>query len=292
MPLRPPRRKWQAGSRRRAPAPAHPPRCQARRRAAAAAGCAAPCAPGIAPASRCNAIAERGGCCRCCRSGKARCSWPDPDHRCSIAGSGVATRSSVRTTPSAMSSTISEIPLVVPVVEHVDGLAGEDVAREQEQRHVRPTPGAVYREESQAGHRQAEQRGVVVRHQLIGALGRRIERQRMHRGLVHRKRHPRVGAIDGTRRGEHQVLDAVVPAAFQHVERAGDVAVDVGLRRLERIAHAGLGAQMHHAVEALARRTASPCRPRRPGPASRSGIPARLPAARGAPASAPGRSTH
>ena len=49
------------------------------------------------------------------------------------------------------------------------------------------------------------------------------------------------------------MLDAVVPAALEHVECTGDVAADVGVRLLERIAHAGLGGQVHHARETLAR---------------------------------------
>ena len=138
------------------------------------------------------------------------------------------------------------------VVEHVDGQAGEDVLGEQEQRHVRPAPGAVDREEAQARHRQPEQVGVIVGHQLVGALGRGVERQRVAAELVRRERHPGVGAVDRAGRREHQVLHTVVAAALQHVQRAGYVAVDVGLRGLQRIAHAGLGGQVHDAIKLLA----------------------------------------
>ena len=49
------------------------------------------------------------------------------------------------------------------------------------------------------------------------------------------------------------MLDAVVPAALEHVQRAVDVAPHVGVRILQRIAHAGLRGEMHHARELLAR---------------------------------------
>ena len=45
----------------------------------------------------------------------------------------------------------------------------------------------------------------------------------------------------------------VVPATFEHVERAGHVAVDVGLRILERVTHAGLRGEVNHARKFLAR---------------------------------------
>ena len=44
-----------------------------------------------------------------------------------------------------------------------------------------------------------------------------------------------------------------MPAAFEDVQGAGDVALDVGVRVLERIAHAGLGGEVHDLVEALVR---------------------------------------
>ena len=41
------------------------------------------------------------------------------------------------------------------------------------------------------------------------------------------------------------MLDAVVTAALQHVQRADDVGVDVGMRVLQPVADAGLGAEMN-----------------------------------------------
>ena len=52
------------------------------------------------------------------------------------------------------------------------------------------------------------------------------------------------------------MLDAVVPAALEDVEEADEVAVDVGVRVGQRVAHAGLRGQVDHALGALARETA------------------------------------
>ena len=84
---------------------------------------------------------------------------------------------------------------------------------------------------------------VGVRHQLVRLLGRGVERQRMIDVLVHGERHLRVRAVHRAGRGVDEVLDAVVPAAFEHVREADDVAVDVGVRILQRVAHAGLRAR-------------------------------------------------
>ena len=42
-----------------------------------------------------------------------------------------------------------------------------------------------------------------------------------------------------------------MPAALEHVQEAGDVGVDIGVRVVERVAHAGLGGEMDHAFGLL-----------------------------------------
>src|SRR5690606_18058812 len=54
-------------------------------------------------------------------------------------------------------------------------------------------------------------------------------------------------------RREHEMLDAVVPAALEHRERARHVAVRIRERRLDAVADARLRREMHDAVEALVR---------------------------------------
>src|SRR5579885_3245316 len=141
---------------------------------------------------------------------------------------------------------VGEVTLVTAAIEHVDGPALQDVAREHEQRHVGPAPWTVHGEEAQAGHRQLIQMAVGVRHQFVGFLRRRVQRYRMIHIVVHGKRHARVGAVHRAGRGEDKVLDAVVAATLEHIEKAGDVGVNVGVRIDERVAHAGLRGEMHH----------------------------------------------
>src|SRR5689334_888851 len=68
---------------------------------------------------------------------------------------------------------------------------------------------------------------------------------------MHREWHLRVRAVDGARRREHQMLDAVMAAAFEHRQRALHVAVEVRERRLDAVAHAGLRAEVDDAREFL-----------------------------------------
>ncbi len=69
--------------------------------------------------------------------------------------------------------------------------------------------------------------------------------------VVHRERHARVGAVYRAGRRKDEVLHPAVAAAFQDVGEADDVGVDVGVRVLQRIAHAGLGGQVDDDVETL-----------------------------------------
>ena len=48
------------------------------------------------------------------------------------------------------------------------------------------------------------------------------------------------------------MLSSEMPRTLEHVEKSGDVRVDVGLRILQRIADAGLSGQMHDTVGAFA----------------------------------------
>ena len=144
---------------------------------------------------------------------------------------------------------IGEVTLHLAVVEHVDRPAFERGLGEQEQRHVRAPPGAIHGEEAQARGRQAEQVAVGVGHQLVGFLGGGVHAD----GVVHRivlgERHLGVAAVDAGAAGVGQVRHLVVAAAFQDVHEADDVAVDIGMRVFDRVAHAGLGGEVDDAVE-------------------------------------------
>src|SRR5688572_10668992 len=69
--------------------------------------------------------------------------------------------------------------------------------------------------------------------------------------LMHGEWHLRVGAVDRARRSKDQVLDAVVPAAFEHGHRSLDVAIDVGERSLNAVPHAGLRTEVDDSLNFL-----------------------------------------
>ena len=48
------------------------------------------------------------------------------------------------------------------------------------------------------------------------------------------------------------MLDAIVPAALEDVQRAGDVAAYIGMRLLQRVSYARLGREVHDARELFA----------------------------------------
>ena len=87
----------------------------------------------------------------------APCSCRDRDRRRPSCGFGVG--DAIARAHDALDDVVDvgEVAAMVPVVEDVDRLAREDALREQEQRHVRPAPRAVHREEAQARDRQREE---------------------------------------------------------------------------------------------------------------------------------------
>ncbi len=50
------------------------------------------------------------------------------------------------------------------------------------------------------------------------------------------------------------MLDLIVPATFEDMQRADDIAVDVSMRILERVAHARLRREMHDFAELFFRK--------------------------------------
>ena len=110
-----------------------------------------------------------------------------------------------------------------------------------------PAPGAIDGEETQAGRAQAVEVRVGVRDQFVRGLGRRVQRARLVDALVLGERRRRRIAIHRRRTRIHQVLDAAMPAQLDQVDEADQVAVDIGVRMGQRIAHAGLRGEVDHA---------------------------------------------
>ena len=82
------------------------------------------------------------------------------------------------------------------VVEHRDRFASEDLAGEDERRHVRPSPRPVDGKEPQPGQRQAVDVGIAVADRLHRLLGRGVERHRVVGAVLDGERQLGVGAVD------------------------------------------------------------------------------------------------
>src|SRR5579884_874779 len=144
---------------------------------------------------------------------------------------------------------IRKVPLHVPIVVHVDGLALQDRLCKLEEGHVRAAPGTVDRKEAQAGRRQAVEMAVRMGHELVGLLAGGIETEGVVYVVMHGKGYLRIRAVDGGGRGEYEMPDTGMAAAFQDVEEADDVAFDIDVRIFPRVPHARLGRELDHRVD-------------------------------------------
>ncbi len=151
---------------------------------------------------------------------------------------------------------VGEVAAAVAHVEDLDGLAAAQLLGEAEVGHVGPAHGAVHGEEAQAGGRDGVELRVGGGHQLVGLLGGGVERHRRVDAVLLGERHLLVAAVDRAGAGIHEVLDRVVAAGLEYVEEADEVALKVCARVLDGVAHARLGGEVHHDVEAVLREKA------------------------------------
>ena len=75
--------------------------------------------------------------------------------------------------------------------------------------------------------------------------------------LVDRERHIGIGTVNGTRRCIDQMLNPMMSASLQDVQRTHDITVNICPRILQRIPDAGLGCHVHDPVEPLLLKQAS-----------------------------------
>ncbi|MNH13311.1 hypothetical protein D3C79_728790 [compost metagenome] len=87
---------------------------------------------------------------------------------------------------------------------------------------------------------------VTFSQQFIGALAGGVQRNGMIDRVLDTERHLAVGAVHRTARGVDQVVGAMVPTGFQHIEETHQVRLPVDIRVVQRVAHPGLGRQVHH----------------------------------------------
>ena len=95
---------------------------------------------------------------------------------------------------------------------------------------------------------------IAVRHQLIGLLGGRVQRDRMIDIVVLRKRQPRIGAVYRARGRVNQVPDSRLSRPFEHVAEAHQISVDVRGRVDHRVTHARLRREMGNHIEVIGRK--------------------------------------
>ena|SRR5207302_8885178 len=91
---------------------------------------------------------------------------------------------------------------------------------------------------------------VGVSHELIGFLRGGIETNWMIHVVAYAEWHSGVRTIYTGTAGIHQVLYAVMAAAFQYIQKTHDIAVDIGMGVHQRIAHASLRGEVDNALEA------------------------------------------
>ena len=89
---------------------------------------------------------------------------------------------------------------------------------------------------------------VGMSHQLVAFLARGVEAEGVINVVMYRKGHRRVCPVDTRAARVHQVFNTVVTAAFQYMGEPDDVAIDVGERILDGIAHASLCGKVDDAL--------------------------------------------
>lgn len=148
---------------------------------------------------------------------------------------------------------VREIPrhhAMIRCLEYLNWLPPQNILREEEIRHVWPTPRPVHREKPQPSNRKPVYMIIGVRNFLTGLLRCRVQARRLVSPVLFRKGYLGIQPVDRTRRRPHdRWLRIRRLADFQEVHEPSDVAVHVGARVLHRVAHTGLRRQVHHVGE-------------------------------------------
>jgi len=88
-----------------------------------------------------------------------------------------------------------------------------------------------------------------VRHHFIAFFGRGVKADGMVGMVRSRKGHFRVEPVDGGAAGKDEVFHLLLPAPLEQVDETDDVAVDIGERVFDGVAHAGLRGKVADDIE-------------------------------------------
>ena len=144
---------------------------------------------------------------------------------------------------------IGKVPAVFTVVEHLDRLSFENSFCKEEKRHIGPPPRPVYGKKTKSCCRNTIEVTVSMRHQFIRLFCRSIKRQRVINIVMNGKRHGLIRPVNRTRRGVHQMFDMVLPTPLEEVHEAENIAVNIGMGVLDRVADTCLCSEIHHTVK-------------------------------------------
>ena len=182
--------------------------------------------------------------------------------------SGLLLRGSLHNTDDTLDDVVNvgEVTLAVAVVEDLDGLPSLQLLRGGEVEHVRAACRTVNSEEAETGGRNIVELAVAVRQELVGLFSGRVEGDRVIDLVFYCEGHFFVAAVYGGAGGVDQVLDAFVSscavtvfvvlvcacivigvaAGFQNIVETDQVALDVDVRMIDRVADAGLRSQIDY----------------------------------------------
>ena len=90
-------------------------------------------------------------------------------------------------------------------------------------------------------------------HQLVALLGGSVEADRVVHLVVCRIRYFLVGSVYGRRRGIDQMLHFVVAACLKDVVESDEIALNIGIRIGDAVAHPGLGREIDYDSGAVVR---------------------------------------
>ena len=144
---------------------------------------------------------------------------------------------------------VGKVAAAVAVVVNLYSLTLQEFVGETEIGHVGTAGRTINRKESQPSCRNIVEFGVAVGEEFVALLSGRIQAHGVVHAVVHTEGDFLVATVNAATTGINQMLHGITAAGLQDVVEAHDVALDVGVRVLDAVAHSRLGREIHHDVE-------------------------------------------